>query len=86
VFAAHCLTAGIPFATREGYGPFPISAGEVPLGLLYTHAQFYVDKMKTDLKSVGVWGLMSHATGVQLVPVRCKCFMWLKQLMCYVDM
>ena len=60
VFAAHCLTAGLPFETREGYGPFPLPAGELNVSLLYTHTQFYVDKMKKDLKMVGVWDTMSH--------------------------
>ena len=58
MFAAHCLTAGLPFETREGYGPFPVPAGELGVDLLYTHAQLYVDKMKNDLKLVGFWDPM----------------------------
>jgi hypothetical protein len=81
VFAAHCLTAGIPFATREGYGPFPLPAGEVPLGVLYSHADFYVDKMKKDLKSIGMWDRHRCILGTGAM----QAFMWLKQLMCYVE-
>ena len=58
MFAAHCLTAGLPFETREGYRPFPLPAGELSIGVLYMHFHFYVEKMKNDLKLVGVWDPM----------------------------
>ena len=55
VFAAHMLSSGLPFDLRSDYGGHPLPAGEQPATLLYEHLQFYVDKMRVDLKNIGEW-------------------------------
>ena len=55
VFAAHMLSSGLPFELRDDYGGNPLPSGEQPPGLLYEHLQFYVDKVRVDLKNIGEW-------------------------------
>ena len=54
-FAAHMLSGSLPFELRSDYGGHPLPAGELPVSLLYKYMQFYVDKMKEDLKNVQAW-------------------------------
>ena len=60
VFAAHMLSSRLPFDLRSDYGGHPLPAGEQSVKLLYEHLQFYVDKMKSDLKNIGEWDRSSQ--------------------------
>ena len=63
VFAAHMLSSGLPFDLRSDYGGQPLPVGEQPATLLYEHLQFYVDKMRVDLKNIGEWDRsLQHVT------------------------
>ena len=56
VFAAHMFSSGLPFKLDLEYGGHPLPVGEQPVTLLYEHLQFYVDKMRVDLKNIGALG------------------------------
>ena len=63
VFAAHMLSSGLPFDVFAAYGGHPLPVGEQPAALLYDHIQFYVDKMRVDLKNIGEWDRsLQHVT------------------------
>ena len=63
VFAAHMLSSGLPFELRDDYEGNPLPAGEQPAILLYEHLQFYVDKVRVDLKNIGEWDrTLQHVT------------------------
>ena len=55
VFAAHMLSKGLPFELRADYGGHPLPTGEQSASLLYKHLEFYVNKMRMDLKNIGEW-------------------------------
>ena len=55
VFAAHMLSSGLPFELSSDYGGHPLPVGEQPASVVYEHLQFYVDKIRVDLKNVGEW-------------------------------
>lgn len=55
VFAAQMLSLGLPFELSAEYGGHPLPAGELPVSMLYDHTQFFVDKLRSDLKNIGAW-------------------------------
>ena len=55
MFAAHMLCSGLPFQLRDDFGGHSLPAGKLDCSIIYKHIQFYVDKMKDDLKNIGAW-------------------------------